>query len=73
MSAFNKIFIVSKTTRLEKLIKKGLYSSPQIDQFYKSDWEEANKIHNDVVDCFLKWIDKLGMSCTLKKENEISD
>ena len=34
--------------------------------------EQANKIHHDVVDSFMNWIDKLGMNVEMKKESDIS-
>ena len=35
--------------------------------------EQANTIHHDVVDSFIKWADKLNINCTVKKESEISE
>ena len=35
---FKKLLIVSKTSRMEKLIKKGYYFTPFIEANYKKDW-----------------------------------
>jgi hypothetical protein len=35
--------------------------------------EKANKIHHNVVECLEKWVNKLGINCSLKKECDISE
>lgn len=35
--------------------------------------EEANQVHHDVVEAFMKYSRKYGLDVILKKESEISD
>lgn len=38
MSAIKNVLIVSKTTRLERLLKIGLQFTPMIEKQNKADW-----------------------------------
>lgn len=38
MSIFKKILIVSKTTRQERLLNKGVKFTPYIEKYYKKEW-----------------------------------
>jgi hypothetical protein len=37
-NTINKVLIVSKTTRLQKLLKKGITLTPKIAEINKKDW-----------------------------------
>lgn len=38
MKAIQNVLIVSKTTRIERLLKKGIQFTPKIAQYNKQDW-----------------------------------
>lgn len=38
MKVFKNVLIVSKTTRLERLIRQGIHFTPYIEKYYKKDW-----------------------------------
>jgi hypothetical protein len=37
-NTINKVLIVSKTTRLQRLLKKGITFTPKIAEINKKDW-----------------------------------
>jgi hypothetical protein len=72
------VLVVSKTTRLERIISKGIQILPKIAEYSKEDWlaqsiihnsyrQEANDRHYSVVECICDQIKKAGIEVEVKK------
>lgn len=73
MPKYNKLLVVSKTTRLERILNKDIPLSPFAEKNCMQDWKEANLVHHTIVDSFMKWAKIFGIETEYVKEDDLTD
>jgi hypothetical protein len=66
-AAFKNVLLVSKTTRIERFLQRGLQFTPAVAKYNKDDWQEANTVHHRVVENVVKKLEDHGLTVVAKK------